>query len=56
MEKLTKLVHIIQSLTDTKFTGYIKIKFTRGGVGKVEKFEEILQNIEKGKRIKNIKP
>jgi hypothetical protein len=43
MEKPNKLVDIIKALVDKKFTGYIKIKFTKGSVGKVEKFEEILK-------------
>ncbi len=43
MEKLTKLIEIIKMLKDKKFTGHIKINFTRGKVEKVEKFEEILK-------------
>jgi len=43
MEKVTKIVEIIRALMDKKFTGYIKIKFTRGNAGKIEKFEEILK-------------
>jgi hypothetical protein len=43
MEKITKIVDVIKALMDKKFTGYIKINFTRGGVERIEKFEEILK-------------
>jgi hypothetical protein len=43
MEKITKIVDAIKALMDKKFTGYIKINFTRGSVERVEKFEEILK-------------
>jgi hypothetical protein len=43
MEKLAKIVHVIKKLVDKKFTGYIRINFSRGTVSKVEKFEEILK-------------
>ncbi len=43
MERLKKIIEIIKALRDKKFTGYIKINFTRGTVEKVEKFEEILK-------------
>jgi hypothetical protein len=41
--KLTKLVETIKTLTEQRFTGYIKVNFTQGGIGRVEKFEEILK-------------
>jgi hypothetical protein len=34
---------MIKALMGKKFTGSIKINFSRGTVGKVEKFEEILK-------------
>jgi hypothetical protein len=43
VEKLTKIIDMIRSLMDKKFTGSIKINFSRGSVGRVEKFEEILK-------------
>ena len=43
MDKLPKLIDMIKALVDRKFTGYIKINFTRGTIGRVEKFEEILK-------------
>lgn len=43
MDKLTKIIDMIETLMDKKFTGFIKINFTRGTVAKVEKFEEILK-------------
>jgi hypothetical protein len=47
MEKLKKIVDIVKVLTDKKFTGYIKINFSRGAVERVEKFEEILKHNDK---------
>jgi len=44
MEKLTKIINFLKILMDRKFTGSIKIKFTRGTVERVEQFEEILKN------------
>lgn len=41
--KLAKLMDTMKTLTEQKFTGYIKINFTQGGIGRVEKFEEILK-------------
>ena len=43
MEKLTKINDMIKSLVEKKFTGYIKINFSRGAIERVEKFEEILK-------------
>lgn len=43
MEKITKMIEVIKALMDKKFTGYIKINFTRGSVERIEKFEEILK-------------
>jgi len=35
---------MIKVLMDIKFTGYLKVNFSRGTIGRVEKFEEILKN------------
>jgi hypothetical protein len=43
MEKSVKIIQMIKELIGKKFTGYIKINFTRGSIDKVEKFEEILK-------------
>ncbi len=42
-DKLTKLWSIINSLVTGEFTGYIKLNFSQGNIGKIEKFEEILK-------------
>ena len=34
---------MINALMDKKFTGYIRINFSHGIIGSVEKFEEILK-------------
>jgi len=41
--KSAPIIQMIEELTGKQFTGFIKINFTRGSVGKVEKFEEILK-------------
>jgi hypothetical protein len=41
MDKVTRLVDVIKKLIESAFTGYIKINFTQGNIGRVEKFEEL---------------
>jgi NADH:ubiquinone oxidoreductase subunit E len=41
-KKITRLVEYLQSIQDQNFTGYIKVNFSQGSVGRIEKFEEIL--------------
>ena len=41
--KLVRLMEVMKSLADEKFTGYIKVNFSQGGIGRIEKFEEILK-------------
>jgi len=43
MEKLDKLSGLMVKLMEDEFTGHIKINFSQGGIGRVEKFEEILK-------------
>lgn len=43
MDKLNKIVEMIRTLMEKKFTGYIRINFSQGTVGRIEKFEEILK-------------
>jgi hypothetical protein len=42
-EKLDKLSVLMVKLITEEFTGHIKINFSQGGIGRVEKFEEILK-------------
>lgn len=42
-DKLTKLWSVINGLIASEFTGYIKLNFTQGSIGRIEKFEEILK-------------
>jgi hypothetical protein len=44
-EKLDKLTVLMAKLISDEFTGHIKINFTQGGVGRVEKFEEIMKSL-----------
>ena len=48
MKNIDRLLELISRLAKDEFTGYIKINFTQGGVGRVEKYEEIL-------KLKNLK-
>jgi hypothetical protein len=41
-DRLRKLWSVINGLIEKKFTGYIKLNFTQGSIGRIEKFEEIL--------------
>ena len=42
--KMERLVEYLEITKEQKFTGYIKINFSQGGVSRIEKFEEILKN------------
>ena len=46
MEKLDKLVQLLRFHMGDEFTGHIKINFSQGGIGRIEKFEEILKNLK----------
>ena len=48
--KVVSISHLIKELLERKFTGYVKISFSRGAVRRVEKFEEILRKDEPLKR------
>ena len=41
--KLQKLTDYLFKVNEDKFTGYIKVNFSQGSVGRIEKFEEILK-------------
>jgi|GEM_PF-2759714 len=45
-EKHDRLLNIIQTLRNKEFTGYIKVNFSQGGIGRVERFEEIQLNTD----------
>jgi hypothetical protein len=40
-EKHHRLFGIINTLADREFTGYLKVNFSQGGIGRIEKFEEL---------------
>jgi hypothetical protein len=42
-ERLDDVVRVLKVLMDNKFTGFIKLNFSQGTLGRVEKFEEILK-------------
>ena len=41
MSRMTDLMKIIQEMNEQEFTGHIKINFSQGGIGRIEKYEEI---------------
>jgi hypothetical protein len=43
IKKLEKLNEVMQDMVDGEFTGHVKINFSQGGIGRIEKFEEILR-------------
>jgi hypothetical protein len=40
--KLARLIKYLTGIQDQKFTGYIKVNFSQGTIGRIERFEEIL--------------
>jgi hypothetical protein len=40
MDRMKKLAEAIKKLLDEQFSGSIKINFSQGSIGRVEKFEE----------------
>lgn len=42
-DKFGRLVDVLQEMIDKEFTGHVKINFSQGGIGRIEKFEEILK-------------
>jgi hypothetical protein len=47
LKKLEKLNEVMQNMVDGEFTGHVKINFSQGGIGRIEKFEEILKEEER---------
>lgn len=45
--KLESLTKLMTDLIRKEFTGHIKINFSQGGIGRVEKFEEISEELNK---------
>jgi hypothetical protein len=43
-EKYKKLIKHLKQLQENKFTGYIKVNFSQGSVGRIEQFEEVLKH------------
>lgn len=41
-DKLRRLINYLESANNQKFTGYIKVNFSQGAIGRIERFEEIL--------------
>jgi hypothetical protein len=43
IKKLERLNEVMHGMVDGEFTGHVKINFSQGGIGRIEKFEEILR-------------
>ena len=41
--KVNQLAEYLVEMSRNKFTGYIKVNFSQGSIGRVEKFEEVLK-------------
>lgn len=41
MDRMSKLIAVIRKFIESEFTGYIKINFTQGSLGRIEKYEEL---------------
>jgi len=41
MDRMTKLIEVIEKLIENEVTGFIKINFTQGSLGRIEKIEEL---------------
>ena len=46
MARFSDLMNVIQEMNEKEFTGYIKINFSQGGIGRIEKYEEILRGVQ----------
>lgn len=44
--RLAELQSVLQEMTEKEFTGHIKINFSQGGIGRIEKYEEILRTLQ----------
>jgi hypothetical protein len=42
--KFSKLIDYLNALQGNGFTGYIKVNFSQGSIGRIEKFEEVLRH------------
>lgn len=42
-DRIRELIAYLNTLGDQEFTGYIKINYSQGSIGRVERFEEILR-------------
>jgi hypothetical protein len=42
-KKMKRLMEYLKGVQTESFTGYIKINFSQGSVGRVERFEEVLK-------------
>jgi hypothetical protein len=41
--KIEKVIDYLKEIHGNNFTGYIKINYTQGNIGRIERFEEILK-------------
>ena len=49
LKKVRLLQMELEAFSEDGFTGYVKVNFSQGSIGRIEKFEEILREIkEKG--------
>jgi hypothetical protein len=46
-KKLEKLQEVMQEMVEGEFTGHVKINFSQGSIARIEKFEEILKEVDR---------
>ncbi|MFO7740451.1 MAG: hypothetical protein R6V46_18375 [Desulfatiglandaceae bacterium] len=45
-DKLTRFIDYLEKFDDAGFNGFIRVNFTQGNVGRIEKFEEVFNKDE----------
>lgn len=46
VDKLTRVIDFIENFDDEKFSGFVRINFSQGNVGRVEKLEQVYKKDE----------
>ena len=46
IDKQDKFIEFLNELKNKRFTGFVRINFSQGGITRVEKNEEVLKNTE----------
>lgn len=44
MDRMRRLIDAIRMLINDEFTGYLRINFSQGSLGRIEKYEELSES------------